>query len=110
VVLCDGFVGNVILKVSESVADTIVRLLRREIKANIIATLGAALASSAFKELKKKMDYSEQGGAPLLGVDGGCIICHGSSTAKAIKNAIRVATEFKMQDVNARIIEELESY
>jgi len=110
IVLCDGFVGNVILKVSESVADTIIKLLRREIRANIIATLGAALASSAFNELKKKMDYSEQGGAPLLGVDGRCIICHGSSTAKAIKNAIRVAAEFKTQDLNVRIIEELESY
>ena len=110
IVLCDGFVGNVILKVSESVVDTIVQLLKREIKANIIATLGAALSSSAFNELKKKMDYSEYGGAPLLGVDGRCIICHGSSTGKAIKNAIRVASEFVTQDLNKHIIEELESY
>jgi len=110
IVLCDGFVGNVILKVSESVVDTIVKLLKSEIKSNIIATLGAALASSAFNELKKKMDYSEYGGAPLLGVDGRCIISHGSSTPKAIKNAIRVAAEFKSQDVNRHIVEELESY
>jgi len=110
IVICDGFVGNVILKVSESVADTIVKLLKKEIKANIIATVGAALASSAFKELKKKMDYSEYGGAPLLGVDGICIISHGSSSPKAIKNAIKVAGEFVRQDVNKHIVEELESY
>jgi len=110
IVLCDGFVGNVILKVSESVVDTIVKLLKNEIKSSIIATLGAALASNAFKELKKKMDYSEYGGAPLLGVDGRCIISHGSSSPKAIKNAIRVAAEYKEQDVNKHIVEELESY
>ena len=110
IVLCDGFVGNVILKVSESVVDTIVKLLKKEIRANVIATVGAALASSAFAGLKKKMDYSEYGGAPLLGVDGRCIISHGSSTPKAIKNAIRVAGEFMTQGVNNHIVEELESY
>lgn len=110
IVLCDGFVGNVILKVSESVVDTIVKLLKNEIKSSIIATLGAALASNAFNELKKKMDYSEYGGAPLLGVDGRCIISHGSSSPKAIKNAMRVAAEYKEQDVNKHIVEELESY
>ncbi len=110
IILCDGFVGNVILKVSESIVDTIIKALKQEIKANIIATVGAALASSAFNELRKKMDYSEYGGAPLLGVDGRCIISHGSSSPKAIKNAIRVAAEFKTQDVNKHIVEELESY
>jgi len=110
IVLCDGFVGNVILKVSESVVDTIVQLLKREIKASIIATVGAALSSSAFNVLKKKMDYTEYGGAPLLGVDGRCIISHGSSTAKAIKNAVRFAGELVAQDVNKHIVEELESY
>ncbi|MFA5143892.1 MAG: phosphate acyltransferase PlsX [Candidatus Omnitrophota bacterium] len=110
IILCDGFVGNVILKVSESIVDTIFKALKQEIKASIIATLGAALASSAFKGLKKKMDYDEYGGAPLLGVDGRCIISHGSSTPKAIKNAIRVAGEFITQDVNKHIVEELESY
>lgn len=110
IILCDGFVGNVILKISESVADTIMELLKQEIKSSIIATVGAALSSSAFNVLKKKMDYSEYGGAPLLGVDGRCIICHGSSTAKAIKNAIRAAADFIKQDVNKHIVEELESY
>jgi len=110
IILCDGFVGNVILKISESVADTIMQLLKREIKADFLATIGAVLSASAFHELKRKMDYSEHGGALLLGVDGRCIICHGSSTPKAIKNAIRVAVEFVKQDVNKHIIEELESY
>jgi len=68
------------------------------------------MASSAFNELKKKMDYSEYGGAPLLGVDGSCIISHGSSNPKAIKNAIKVACESKTQEVNKHIVEEVESY
>lgn len=110
IILCDGFVGNVILKVSESVVDTIVQLLKREIKSSLIASLGALLSSSAFGELKKKMDYSEYGGAPLLGVDGRCIICHGSSSAKAIKNAVKYAAKSIQQDVNKHIVEELESY
>lgn len=110
IVLCDGFVGNVILKVSESVVDTIVKLLKQEIRANPIATVGAVLARTAFNGLRKKLDYSEYGGAPLLGVDGRCIISHGSSNPKAIKNAIRVAGEFMTQGVNDHIIEELESY
>ena len=98
------------MKVSESVVDTIVKLLKIEIRANVLATVGAALARSAFASLKKKLDYSEYGGAPLLGVDGRCIISHGSSTPKAIKNAIKVAGEFMTQGVNDHIIEELESY
>ena len=110
IILCDGFVGNVILKISESVADTIMQSLKQEIKADFLATIGAVLSSSAFHELKRKMDYSERGGAPLLGVDGRCIISHGSSSAKAIKNAIRTASEFVKQDVNKHIVEELESY
>lgn len=110
IIICDGFVGNVILKVSESVVDTLVKLLKKEIRANIIATVGAALAASAFGELKRKMDYAEYGGAPLLGVDGTCIISHGSSNHKAIKNAIKVAADFTSQGVNNHIVEELESY
>jgi len=110
IILCNGFVGNVILKISESVAGTIMKLLKQQIRTSLIATLGAALSAAAFNELRRKMDYSEQGGAPLLGVDGRCIISHGSSTPKAIKNAVRVATEFVRQDVNTHIVEELESY
>ena len=107
IVLCDGFVGNVILKVSESVIDTLVKLVKQEIKSNVVASIGAALAMPAFNSLKRRMDYAEYGGAPLLGIDGRCIIGHGSSNAKAIKNAIRVAVEAKTQDVNKHIVEEL---
>lgn len=110
IILCDGFVGNVILKVAESVIDTLVRFVKREIKANPVAMIGALLAKPAFNTLKKKMDYAEYGGALLLGVDGRCIISHGSSNAKAIKNAIRVAAESKTQDVNKHIVEELETF
>ena len=110
IVICDGFVGNVILKVSESVIDTLVKLIKKEIKSNPIAMVGALLITTAFKALKKKMDYAEYGGAPLLGIDGTCIISHGSSTPKAIKNAIRVAAEFKEQNVNKHIMDELEIY
>ncbi len=110
IVICDGFVGNVILKVSESVIDTLVKLIKKEIKSNPIAMVGALLITTAFKALKKKMDYAEYGGAPLLGIDGTCIISHGSSTPKAIKNAIRVTAEFKEQNVNKHIMDELEIY
>jgi glycerol-3-phosphate acyltransferase PlsX len=110
IIICDGFVGNVILKVSESVIDTLVKLIKKEIKSNPFAMVGAALIMTAFKALKKKMDYTEYGGAPLLGIDGTCIISHGSSTPKAIKNAVRVAAEFKNQDVNKHIVEKLETY
>lgn len=110
IVICDGFVGNVILKVSESVIDTLVKLIKKEIKTNPIAMIGALLITTSWKALKKKMDYAEYGGAPLLGIDGACIISHGSSSPKAIKNAIRVAAEFKEQDVNKHIMEELETY
>jgi len=110
IIVCDGFVGNVILKVSESVIDTIVELWKNEVKSSIISTIGAVLSQSSFRNLSKKMDYSEYGGAPLLGVDGRCIICHGSSNAKAIRNAIKVAAEFTDKEVNRHIVEELESY
>ena len=94
VIVCDGFVGNVALKVSEGVAEVIRQMLRDSLQATITRKLGAMLARSAFAEFKKRIDYSEFGGAPLLGVKGVCIISHGRSTAKAIKNAIRMAKDF----------------
>ena len=110
IVLCDGFIGNIIVKISETVADTLFKALKQEIKSNFLATLGAILTMPAFKKLKKNLDPSEHGGAPLLGIDGTCIISHGSSDAKAIKNAIKVAAEFTRQGVNKYIAEELASY
>lgn len=116
VVVCDGFVGNVILKFGEGMALFIIRLVKDTIRqSGFIAKLGALAVYPALKVLKKRLDFTEYGGAPLLGVDGSFIICHGSSKAKAIKNAIRVAGEFVEQDVVGHIRasieeEEVEQY
>src|SRR5476649_2502346 len=107
VVLCDGFIGNVALKVSEGVGDLVKHLLRESLEATISGKIGYAISKNAFADFKKRLDYSEYGGAPLLGVRGGCIICHGRSNANAFKNAIRVAAEFSDGKVNQRIEEEL---
>lgn len=111
VVVCDGFVGNVMLKVTEGFADSASELLKRELKkSNILTKFGALLTLPAFNKIKKKIDASEYGGAPLMGVDGSVIIAHGSSNAKAIKNAIRAAAENVSCKVNAHVVEELKIY
>lgn len=107
VIVCDGLVGNVALKVSESVAHAIGEMLKRELKGSFMRRVGGLLAKGAFRALKKRIDYTEYGGAPLLGINGVCIIGHGSSTPKAIKNAIRVAGEEVVKNVNQRIVEAL---
>lgn len=107
VVVCDGFVGNVALKVSEGLAEMVKHLLRDSLEATITGKIGYVLAKNAFTEFRKRLDYSEYGGAPLLGVRGVCIICHGRSNANAIKNAIRVAKEFSEGQVNQLIEQEL---
>jgi glycerol-3-phosphate acyltransferase PlsX len=107
VIVCDGFIGNVALKVSEGLVDLMKHLLRESLESTISGRIGALLAKEAFTNFKKRVDYSEYGGAPLLGVRGVCIIGHGSSNAKAIKNAIRMAKEFSEGHVNQRIEEEL---
>jgi glycerol-3-phosphate acyltransferase PlsX len=110
VVVCDGFVGNVALKVSEGLVDMIRSMLRESLEATITRKIGYALSRSAYKEFKKRVDYSEYGGAPLLGVKGVCIICHGRSDAKAIKNAVRMAAEFASSNMNQRIEVELREF
>jgi phosphate acyltransferase len=107
VIVCDGFVGNVALKVSEGLVDVFKHMLQESLRATITRKIGYVLARSAFLEFKKRVDYSEFGGAPLLGVRGVCIICHGRSNAKAIKNAIRVAAEFASGRINEKIEDEL---
>jgi glycerol-3-phosphate acyltransferase PlsX len=107
VIVCDGFIGNVALKVSEGIVDVIKQMLHESLKATVTRKIGYVLSRAAFQEFKKRVDYSEFGGAPLLGVRGVCIICHGRSNANAIKNAIRVAAEFADADINRRIEEEL---
>src|SRR6476619_411036 len=110
VVVCDGFVGNVILKTCESVGDAIFKWLKHELTKNKLRMAGAYLAQNAFKAIRKKVNYEEYGGSPLLGVNGICIIAHGSSTPLAIKNALRVAAESIEQQVNPHIIEEVSRY
>lgn len=94
VIVADGFVGNVALKISEGVANLVRTVLKESLKATITSQVGALLSRSAFADFKKRLDHTEYGGAPLLGVKGVCIITHGSSNANAMKNAVRVAAEF----------------
>ncbi|WP_296923067.1 phosphate acyltransferase PlsX, partial [uncultured Megamonas sp.] len=104
VVVCDGFVGNIVLKFAEGLAKTLVGLAKDAIKkGGILAKLGALLLMPALKKLGKDIDVSEYGGAPLLGVNGCCIISHGSSNAKSICSAIRQACEFVKNDVLTQI-------
>lgn len=98
VIVADGFVGNVILKLMEGMGKTFSSIIKEEVSKSMISKIGALLMKDALVGLKKKMDYAEIGGAPLLGIDGISIICHGSSDSKAIHNAIRVAIECKKQD------------
>ncbi|MBI3698384.1 MAG: phosphate acyltransferase PlsX [Acidobacteria bacterium] len=103
VIVCDGFIGNVALKVSEGLVETIKFLLQDSLTATVTRKIGYVLARTAFDDFKSRVDYSEYGGAPLLGLKGVCIICHGRSNPNAIKNAIRVAMEFAKGKVNATI-------
>ena len=107
VIVCDGFVGNVALKVSEGLVDMIRSMLRESLEATLSRKIGYVLSKSAYTDFKKRVDYSEIGGAPLLGVKGVCIICHGRSNANAIRNAIRIAADFASSNMNQRIEEEL---
>ncbi len=108
--VCDGFIGNVALKVSEGLVDMVKQMLQESLRATITRQIGYVLSRAAFSDFKKRVDYSEYGGAPLLGVRGICIISHGRSNANAIKNAIRVAAEFSSGHVNQRIENELRQW
>jgi glycerol-3-phosphate acyltransferase PlsX len=103
VAVCDGFVGNVALKSIEGTAQLLSVSLRQSLKSTVTSQVGALLSRKAFNEFKKRLDYSEYGGAVLLGVRGVCIIGHGSSNEKAIMNGIRVAAEFAQAEVNSGI-------
>lgn len=100
VIVCDGFIGNIVLKVSEGLAETIMKMLKHEIANVTTGKLGYMMIKPAIKNFKKRTDYSEYGGAPLLGINGTCIISHGRSTARAIKNAIRVASDMAKKRVH----------
>lgn len=110
VVVCDGFVGNVVLKATEGLTKSIFTILEHEIKHSTIAKTGAFLLNHSLQTIQKRLDYAEYGGATLLGVDGTCIIGHGASNSTAVKNAIRVIVESARNEVNVRIAECLIKY
>ena len=110
VIVCDGFVGNVCLKLSESIAKILAKILKEEIGKHFVSKLGAVTLIPAIKGFKKRIDYAEWGGAPLLGIKKPVIIAHGSSNVKAIKNAIRVGAEFAEANVVEHIEENIQKY
>ena len=110
VVVTDGFVGNVALKVSEGVAEVMIALLKEQVAGSAKAKMGYLLLSDVFKALTKTGDYSEYGGVPLVGVDGICIICHGKSNEQAIKNAILQAKNFVGKDLNEHIKDAMQNH
>src|SRR6266478_199017 len=103
VVVTDGFTGNVALKISESLAEMLGSMIKEELMRDARSKLGAKLAMPAFERFRRRIDYTEMGGAPLLGIDGAAIICHGASPVKAIKNAVRVAQEWASAGLNEHI-------
>ncbi|MDP7396525.1 MAG: phosphate acyltransferase PlsX [Lentisphaeria bacterium] len=109
VIVCDGFVGNAMLKACESMARTISEILKNRLRKSPVRLAGAFLSKNAFRELKELTDHEEYGGAPLLGINGNCIIAHGSSTPKAVRNAIRVAMEMVDNRVNEHIMAKVSS-
>ena len=109
VIVCDGFIGNVALKLSEGLTEMVSLLLKKDLSSDPISQIGALLSRRAFKSFKARVDYSETGGAPLLGVKGVAIICHGRSNSKAIKNAIRIAHELCLYRINEKIEEEIKT-
>lgn len=107
VIVCDGFVGNICLKISEGLADAVMQMLKDEIMKSLPAKLGYLLARSAFKVFKKRVDYAEYGGASLLGINGTGFICHGNSSSQAIKNAIVGASKMVKLNINQDIVQSL---
>lgn len=105
IIVCDGFVGNVALKLSEGLSSSMSRILKRELLSSLLAKIGTLLAKSAFKRFARMVDYAEYGGAPVLGLKGIAIVCHGASNAKAITNAVKMAAAFVEKKTNERLVE-----
>jgi glycerol-3-phosphate acyltransferase PlsX len=110
VVVCDGFIGNIALKISEGLAESVLKMLKKEIRSVATGRLGYLMMKPAIKNFKKRTDYDEYGGAPLLGINGCSIISHGRSSSKAIKNALRVASEYARKKVHEEISHNIEDY
>ncbi|MFA5516736.1 MAG: phosphate acyltransferase PlsX [Desulfuromonadales bacterium] len=109
VVVCDGFVGNVVLKVSEGLAEALATMLRHEFGGRFLSKIGYLLARPSFAAFRKRVDYAEYGGAPLLGIEGTGMICHGGSSPRALMNGIRMAHEFVAKRVNEKLVQQLQS-
>jgi glycerol-3-phosphate acyltransferase PlsX len=109
VVVCDGFIGNIALKISEGLAETILKMLKQEIRSVSTGRIGYLMMKPAIKNFKKRTDYDEYGGAPLLGINGTSIISHGRSSSKAIKNALRVAADYAAKRVYEAISIDIEN-
>lgn len=107
VIVCDGFVGNVVLKTAEGCAQMILHGIRREVRKSLAAMIGYVAMGAAVRRFRRRVDYDEYGGAPLLGLNGVCIICHGASNAKAFKNALKVAREAVSHQLTQHIMEEI---
>lgn len=105
VVVCDGFVGNVVIKHSEGLASSFGRLLKGELKRGFFGKIGSTLALSSLKRFSRLVDYAEYGGAPLLGLKGICFVCHGASNSKAIANAVNMASKFVRNKANDHLVE-----
>ncbi|MCP4683596.1 MAG: phosphate acyltransferase PlsX [Desulfobacterales bacterium] len=103
IIVCDGFVGNVVLKLAEGLAEAVIRLLKKELTSSLFGKAGLLLGSRSLESLRRKLDYEEYGGAPLLGINGVGIVCHGGSSARAIKNSIKLAARY----ANNRILEKM---
>lgn len=108
VIVCDGFVGNIVLKLSEGLGMTLSKLVKKEITSTLLGKIGGMMVRPSLKKFKKRLNYEQFGGAPLLGVNGRCIIAHGGSSSLAIRNAIHVAEDYITQKVNERIVEAIQ--
>jgi glycerol-3-phosphate acyltransferase PlsX len=110
VIICDGFVGNILLKFAESVKTFLETRIKNQISSNFFSRAGSFLMGPFLRRLRRTFDYAEYGGAPLLGIAGNCVIAHGSSSARAIGNAIRMAVEMVSTGVNDHIRQRIENY
>ena len=107
VIVCDGFTGNVILKAAEGLGEMVIGMLMEEVRQSPVYGAGLLMAKGAFRNVRRKVDYSEIGGAPLLGVNGACLIGHGRSSTKALRNAIRFASSYASSGVIRKIGEKI---
>ena len=110
VVVCDGFVGNVVLKLSEGLAEGMVKMLKEEMLGSLASKVGLLFNRRTFKKFLQRVDYAEYGGAPILGIKGVGIVCHGASSVKAIKNAVRMAHDFAKEKIQDKLSEQIVIY